>query len=325
MITTRTSWTDKIDLMQTLSSFLSKACTSGQETRTAPENQFLWTRIARSVCRLAIALILLSPLVAGNSSYAAGRVFYDGFENGISLSNWNVVGTYPVATTVRAARDGGTPRSGSWMAETNWGSSTGPYSSLNKKGWPWTKEMFIRFWFRYDNDVDNGFGSKMFRLGSDYPTASMYLACQMESPPASPMFYFWETVNGSNGPLSYGNSTGCGDRVWHKLEIYIKANTSGQADGIFRIWKDGAVYQTDTNITTVTAGHFWNEIGFVSNWSNFSNDANNHVYWDDFEIYSDSNTGTIATGLMSDATISSNDSGSSTAPNPPSNAQVTPQ
>ena len=212
------------------------------------------------------------------------------------------MGTYPVATTVQMAHDGGQTHGGSWMAETNWGSSTDPYSSFNKKGWPWTSEMFLRFWFRYDTDVDNSVGSKMFRLGGDYPAASMFLACQMERPPSSPLYYNWDVINGaSNVFLSWGDSTGCGDHVWHKLEIYIKANTSGQANGILRMWKDGVIYQDNTNVVSVTPGHFWNEIGFVSNWS--ISTVNNHVYWDDFEIYTDSTSGTAATGNLSNASI----------------------
>ena len=35
----------------------------------------------------------------------------------------------------------------------------------------------------------------------------------------------------------------------------------------------------------------------------WEHDANNHVYWDDFEIYSDATNGTPVTGNLSDASV----------------------
>src|SRR5258705_12922615 len=81
MIVTRTLQTDKIDLMQTLSSFVSKACRPGREERTTTRKQFLWTKRVKHICRLAIALTLLSPLTLVDLSHAAGRIIFDDFES----------------------------------------------------------------------------------------------------------------------------------------------------------------------------------------------------------------------------------------------------
>ena len=253
--------------------------------------------------RFALALCLL---LLPDYAWAVGRVFYDDFENAVvNTSLWNATPPWHLARTTQTAADGGPgPHAGAWMGVTNWASS-GPdaeYTSFNRSGWSWTSEMFIRMWFRYDANVDLHVGSKAFRLSGDYPNASFYWGCQMERPPNQHLFWYWEKIGATDGPISYGDSwRGCGDQLWHKLEIYIKANTTGQANGILRIWEDGEIVEENTNVVSVTDGHYWNKVDFASNWSNYTKIGDNFVYWDDFEIYSD--TGTGGSGLMSDASI----------------------
>src|SRR5438477_641406 len=111
--------TDTIDLTPTHSSSLSKACRSEQQERRTPRNQFPWTKMVKGICRLAIALILLSPLTTVDLSHAAGRVFYDDFESG-NTNKWQSSGTYCPATVAHTSPDGATPHSGSWGLLTNW-------------------------------------------------------------------------------------------------------------------------------------------------------------------------------------------------------------
>ncbi len=58
--------------------------------------------------------------------------------------------------------------------------------------------------------------------------------------------------NGVQGPTYWGAGMPLGNHEWHKLEIYLKASTS--ADGIARVWFDGALKQEITNIATVAPG-----------------------------------------------------------------------
>ena len=71
-----------INLMQTLGSHLTTDYGSGQKKHTLPRKQLTSERTGKRTGALAIALILLSSLALANLSYAAGRLFYDGFENG---------------------------------------------------------------------------------------------------------------------------------------------------------------------------------------------------------------------------------------------------
>ncbi len=74
-------------------------------------------------------------------------------------------------------------------------------------------------------------------------------------------------MGGKGGPLSYGDGTVFGDGKWHKLEIYIKENTSAGNDGIARVWRDGVKQVEAVNAKTVTAGTKWSHLELMSNWS----------------------------------------------------------
>ena len=78
----KSSRTRMINLKQTLGSLLPKVCKSRQQERTARSSHLPWPNVAKHARRLALAAILLSPLALVDLSYAAGRVFYDGFESG---------------------------------------------------------------------------------------------------------------------------------------------------------------------------------------------------------------------------------------------------
>jgi hypothetical protein len=134
---------------------------------------------------------------------------------------------------------------------------------------------------------------------------------------------FFNDAGTQIGSTFWGNGSDAANGAWHKVEVYFKVDASA---GIIRMWEDGVKVWEETNAdTTLTT---WTPFYIGSNWSGASgccdHDANNHMYWDDFEVYSD--TGTGANGLMSAATISSG-SGSTgsapqTAPNAPQNAQI---
>jgi hypothetical protein len=169
--------------------------------------------------------------------------------------------------------------------------------------------------------VDRKAGAKLFRMYSPGLGDSFYIGAQMETPNTT-LFAYWEEIAGQPGPEFWGDSSSLGDGQWHKMEIYVKHNTPGVANGTVRVWQDGAVKQQATNIVTIATGDHWYPIYLMSNWSNnpgWEHDANNHVYWDEFEIYSDNGTGGV--GSLSDASIGV---GGSTAANTPQNARILP-
>jgi hypothetical protein len=185
--------------------------------------------------------------------------------------------------------------------------------------WNYSKEFLIRLWIRYASDVDHTAGGKLLRMYPPSGLDSFYLAAQMEQS-GTPLFSYWELINGQPGPEFWGDSSPMGDTHWHKIEIYVKHNTPGATDGTVKVWLDGSLKQQGANIVSVAPGDHWYPLYLMSNWSSnpgWEHDAANHTYWDDVEVYTDLGTG--ATGTMSDATIRA-----AKSPSTPTNLRVVP-
>lgn len=278
--------------------------------------------IRRSLCALGIGVI--SMLIA-DVALAAGRVFYDGFESG--TGQWSKDDFRDMCVSVATSVDAVPPKSGARMLECNWNgtvvwNATNSFSTLQLNSWNYTSEFLIRFWVRLSADVDRKQGSKLFRMSPISTVADdFFLNAQMENA-GGPLLSYWATINGSAGPIFWGDSSPLGDGQWHKIEIYVKHNTPGVADGTQRIWLDGSLKQQGTNMVTISPGDHWYPIHLMSNWSNnpgWEHDANNHVYWDEFEIYSDNGSGGV--GNMFDASIST---GGPTTAGTPANVRIVP-
>lgn len=267
-------------------------------------------------------LAVFTMFCGASGAHAAGRAFSDDFESG-SVSKWSKDPAHAMCTAVKTAVDGVAPKGGSYNAECNWNgvvswSAQDSYSGLQLSSWDYSREFLIRVWVRYASDVDHAMGAKVLRLypGSD----SFYMGAQMEQT-GGPLFTFFESMGGKSGPLSYGTGTTVGNGKWHKIEIYIKDNTSGAADGTVRVWADGVKQVEAVNAVTVSSGQKWKLLELMSNWSSnpgWEHDAANHVYWDNIEVFTDKATG--ATGSMSDASITAG--GDTKVPSPPVNVSV---
>jgi MYXO-CTERM domain-containing protein len=264
--------------------------------------------------RLLVSISFLSVVLAVDVALGATRVFHDGFETGLS-DVWQADGARKKCTVENDSVDQVAPHSGSSMLECNWNGEVSwdnpeAYRTLVLSTWKYDKEFFIRYWIRYSADVDHAFGNKVMRLGSQWYN-ELYLAAQMEQAPDAPMFSYFESLGGEPGtnipgPMSYGDGQAFGDGAWHEVEIHIVQNSPGQEDGSVKIWQDGVVKNEGDNLVTVADGMDWYPIYVMSNWSNnpgWEHDAANHVYWDDFEIFSDDSTGDPVTGSMLDGTI----------------------
>ncbi len=272
-------------------------------------------RVKHSVMVTLAACILL----AGSADlFAQSRVFYDNFEaNNTDLWSYDYSKCVPTARGV----DGGGPRNGTYMVQCNWNgvaawNDAANRSSLRSPSWRYDNEFLIRVWVRLDADVDQVNGAKIFRI-NNYPGHGMF--AQNYWPSKADVFFHWDRVGDSvEGPLTWSGGN-INDHLWHKYEIYHKNNTIGKTDGIIRMWFDGVLKVDYTGKTRANDGTQWNALSLMSNWSSnpgWEHDANNHVYWDDIEIYSDYGTG--ASGSMATATIASNDLSLS----PPSNLRV---
>ncbi len=121
-----------------------------------------------------MALILSSPLAVVNLSYADGRVFYDGFEDG--TTNWlpfdpNNLGQYPKCMSVTAPVNGVLgPYAGGRMASCN--SRSGMTYETLKVLTTYNDELFIRVRFRRDQDVNAD--QKVLRFYQQNPQHDMF-------------------------------------------------------------------------------------------------------------------------------------------------------
>jgi len=244
-------------------------------------------------------------------------VFSDDFESG-NVSKWSADGTRSMCTVVQRGVDGGAPHGASGMLQCNWNgvvawNDPNAYSTvtLPQSAWNYNSEFLIRMWLRYDGDVSHTYGGKVVRLFPDDKLDSFYIISQMTDS-GGPAQVVWEALSGVQGPTLWAGGP-LGDQHWHKVEIYMKA--SPILSGTAKVWIDGRLVQALTNAVTTAAGHTWGPLYLMSNWSSnpgWEHGANNHVYWDDVEIFTD--TGTGASGSMSDATITGGSGGNVPAP-----------
>jgi hypothetical protein len=264
------------------------------------------------------SLLVLLVLCWSVSAQAATRVFFDGFEDG-TTNAWTQDDYRLKCDVVSSALDGGAgPTSGTKMTRCNWDGTVAwndplATKTMYKAGFPYTSDIFLRAMIRYDNDADAKQGSKLMRVGNE---GASFQDCQLElSPPQ--VFMYWQS-SGAQVPPTYWGGAQCRPG-WKKWEIYIHQAASG---GIIRVWIDDVqIYDTSGN-TIQTGG--WNKWNMLSNWSNnpgWEHDANNHVYWDDVEIFSDATSGTATTGSMSAGTIAAVTGPDTT---PPTVSSVTP-
>ncbi len=154
----------------------------------SPEGPTVGITVKRlSSVTAASMVVLASCLMFASTSAAATRVFYDGFESGSFGPSWTFGGTYCPATIVSSSKDGVGPHSGTKMVEGNWDGTVpwtnacplpSPNTYATLSSWDYTSEFLLRFWARYDTDVDHVIGNKLMRMG-DIPD-QMYMGAQME-------------------------------------------------------------------------------------------------------------------------------------------------
>ncbi|MGB3073224.1 MAG: hypothetical protein WBP40_03180 [Candidatus Moraniibacteriota bacterium] len=248
---------------------------------------------------LTTPLFLLSLLIASDA-HSASRVFYDGFESGNS-NLWAQADFRNMCGVVASAADGGNTKTGTYMARCNWNGTLewndpARFESLYKSGFSYSNEILWRAWIRRDNNLQGGSGPKIWRWNTNGNTfGSLYLDSATTGGTRHSIY------NGAGNQIggTYWGGDDAGDRQWHKLEFYVKI---GVSDGIVRYWVDDVMWWEQTGADTTAD---WSTFYMSSNWSGAdgccNHDSANYLYWDEFEIYSD--TGSGASGSMSDGAI----------------------
>lgn len=251
-------------------------------------------------------LALIACLVWAGSAQAAGRTFFDDWESG-GTGSWSQDGSRNRCNVVTSAADGGVgPQTGSYMLRCNWNGVVAwddPAAfetlRLSSFGFSGGSEIFFRFYIRVDNNAKDhpANGPKIFRL-----VGSSFWALNFRTGTANGSLY-----NGADNQIDgtfWGGSNTLSNGQWHKLEMYIK---NGTTDGVVRYWEDDVMQYEATSVNTSQSGGVsnWAPFYISSNWSGAEgccdHDTSNYLYWDNFEIYSDTASG--ATGSMSAGTI----------------------
>jgi hypothetical protein len=228
-----------------------------------------------------------APIELGPPAPGYSRIFHDGFEDG-TTNKWDNYG----ATVTEIS-----PRSGAYAARSNWNGLldwTDPdhLQGLALGSWPYEVEFLLRFWLRVDPNVDShpegGGGGKLFRMPFGNDREGNEIVWSRSDT------HVYIAVDGTTERSIWGCAD-LDDRLWHKVEIYIR----DAADGEIRFWVDdrlldcentsglGVPYVGDTHRND--AG--WDNFYWPSNWSGpegcCDHDAENYMYLDDVEIFSD--------------------------------------
>lgn len=244
--------------------------------------------------RLLALTVLMVMFWSGNHAQAAGRVFYDGFESGSVDAAWRSDGGSPFCSVVSTSLDGVTGAyAGSKMVRCAHGvEDSSVFDNLVLDTDNYTDELFLRTKVRVDQDMDKttGSGKKILRWFV-WDGVSTY----------HDLYEIIRQTNGLNNEchsqFNVTENTYWGDAVgdntavtsgWHEVEYYIKHST-----GQIKVWHDGVLIRNESGLNFV--GAQWSPFYLTSNFSD-THDATNHVYFDEFEVYSDAGTG--ATGTM---------------------------
>jgi hypothetical protein len=273
-------------------------------------------RISTFHANSLIVALVLSHCVGISSAFAAGRVFYDGFESG-NTSLWSNDSTRNPCQVVTSATDGVTGSfAGSRMLRCNdngsvaWDSPSA-YETLALPNVSYNKELFVRTRLRVDQNFQKTSGSpkKILRIFNWTGVTNLY----------NDLFSAVSTGSGlRNEGVAGGQTLGtywgasdntAGTSAWHKVEFYISTS------GVIKVWHDGTLVRNDSGFPTGNAK--WLPFTITSNWSD-SHDSTNHIYFDEFEVFTDNGTG--ATGSMSSGTVSA--SGSPVPISAPTNLRV---
>lgn len=256
---------------------------------------------------LTVLLVLLAA-----DSHAAGLQRSEGFESyatgtltaGILVTPgyWEQDNGRIFPDIVTSALDAGAgPHGGSKMVRFNYDTtnpSTG-WSSLHQvsAGISFTNEIFYRWWVRFDADHGlSNLGSQR-KFGRIFVTTPAYNDIFLEVSPG--FFITIVLVNGDYPGVQH--SLGLTPTGWNQVELYISKSPTA---GVVKLWINDTLVESYTGLNTSAAP--WLDFYPVSNWGDVENSGylsgvDNHLYLDDFEVYSDAGTG--ATGSMADGTI----------------------
>lgn len=221
-------------------------------------------------------------------------MFYDGAESG-NTSLWLQDGARNKCTSITTAADGGAPKVGSRQLSCNasgrviWSDPAAvELMFIDLPAW---SEILIRGWLRHDSDEylasPDGSPRKLWRFDSDnLQVTDVWLFHALPSSVGSTGL-----AGGAQMSTYWGGENGF-TTSWAKVEVYMSGT-------VFKEWINDVLVANNTiNFGGTKPIRYY----LMSNWSDCANHAgtsnpcgaNNHVYWDDIEVFTDTGTGSAA-------------------------------
>lgn len=244
-------------------------------------------RIARLVSLIACLMIaFLSQPVWLSSAIAQTQVFSEGFESG-NFTAWTEC--FAAESTTALVHSG----SKSMRAPA---SAAGECYREGVPGTSSAQELYVSFWTNFGSTI--GSYNHFWRLRNGlFNTFTNQIDCGWNNNPLAFTCAF--IGDGIDHPLNTGQVY-FPDSQWHRTEVYLKLNTVGQTNGIFKYWVDGAI------VFQVLAAEMRGTNTFYTNLSirsNFSGGAN-YNYWDDVQVWDGCpTTGAACSGSGSGGTV----------------------
>jgi hypothetical protein len=244
---------------------------------------------------LRITILCLLALCA-SAAQGAGLLLNDTFEaystgNMTFTNGWSAEGGRLTPQVVTTSVDSVPPHGGSHMVSFNWdGPAQNFETMLMSMSSRYNNELFMRYWVRWASDWTWSTGV----------SAGHFLRFFQESP-------YMDWLDGNPSPGSWTSDVivngvecsmtwlGIPNSSWHKYEKYIN-----RATGVVKMWIDDVlrVNTTGCNFGSLKYNNFY----IMSNWGEVKPDSTNHMYLDDFEVWSDTGSSSF-TGSMSNGDI----------------------
>ena len=265
-------------------------------------------------CVLTICLLL--PSLA----FAEGRAFFEDFEGTLNAA-FISDDTNAHCTIVSASTDGLTgPYAGTKMMRCNYdGSGSNRFQDYAIHVTPfYNTKFFMRFKVRIDANVDKtdcggGTGCNAFKLLRFFQTGPYHDLFVIAGHPQNAFNAQGNQNNTELIPTYWGGNSGdltnTSNNGWREVEYYVDYG-NGTSTGVIKEWHDGTLVYNITGLDFASSK--WDYFTTGSNGA-LGGDTTNHWYLDNFEIYSDTGTGTV-TGSMINGDIQFTGGGGGTPP-----------
>lgn len=188
------------------------------------------------------------------------------------------------------------------MVSFNWNGPTANFDTMfMSMASRYNNELFLRYWIRFASDWSWGTTSSAGHFMRFYQSSPYNDWLDSNGAPGS---WISEVIVNGN---TYGSQwNGLPNSSWHKYEKYINRST-----GVVKMWLDDSLFASWTGVSF--GSQKYDLFYIMSNWGTDKPDSTNHMYLDDWEVWSDTGSSSF-TGSMSNGDIALSGGGGDTTP-----------